>query len=285
MENKTNDKYLRSFYIRPELGKMHIYNRPFYFTNLNAITHSNDLANILHAIDPQLRPCIIGMTSDNGPDFSPESYLVFFALGRLWKTFDLDQLILTSFAPGESKYNFIERRWARYSTELAGVTLCPDAKNYDKSNDVKMKQLFSKALEQLHGYWHRVVYNDYETNNNTIEPGQAETPWNDYENLQDLFHNLEKSKYFSQYKSDVKFLMRHCIRRSYFLHFRKCSRSECKHCYKTVKDTEAMAILEKLSHKRCLPPPQLLKQYYNGDHYPSLIDLVNNEELRKVNNS
>jgi len=283
MDNIVKDKYERSFYTRPELGTIHIYNRAFFFTNSNAVTHSNDLANIFSSIDQNQRPSIIGLTSDNGPDFSPESYLVFFSLGRFWKSYNLDQLILTSFAPGESKYNFIERRWAQYSTELAGVTLCPDARSYNQSNDLMMKNLFSKALGQLNDYWSNVKYNNYNTHNNSIEPGNLESPWNDYEDLKDLFHNLEKSPHFLKYKGDVKFLMRHCVRRSYFLHFRKCHRLECKHCHNTVKDVNAMQILDTLDVHRCLPPPQLLKNYYNGDHYPSLIDLVDNEGLRKVN--
>src|SRR5688500_6091584 len=126
---------------------MHIYNRPYYFRGSNAITHSNDLSDILSNITPASRPNILALTCDNGGDFDPESYLVFYTMGRLWKSYNLDQLIITSFALGESKYNFIERSWARYSQALSGVTLVQNAASYPK-NDEKIKILMNKALEE-----------------------------------------------------------------------------------------------------------------------------------------
>ena len=43
------DKYDRKFYTKPENGQLHIFNRAFYYTNSNAVTHANDIHNIILA--------------------------------------------------------------------------------------------------------------------------------------------------------------------------------------------------------------------------------------------
>jgi len=99
------DKRARNFYAKPKHGKLHIYNRGYYFTNSTAFSHSNDLMEIIY--ERPERPNIIALVCDNGSDFSPTNYLVIIALGRLWRTFNLDQLFALSFAPYHSKYNMI----------------------------------------------------------------------------------------------------------------------------------------------------------------------------------
>jgi len=74
----VKDQHERSFYARPSLGKMHIYNRAFFFINSTAVSHANDVSAILSGIPQPQRPYVLSLTCDNGPDFNPESYSVFF---------------------------------------------------------------------------------------------------------------------------------------------------------------------------------------------------------------
>jgi len=73
------------------------------------------------------KPSILALTTDNGMDFNPGSYLVFTALGRLWRDLNLDQLFASSYAPYTSKYNTIELAWGKLSQELAQITLAAEA--------------------------------------------------------------------------------------------------------------------------------------------------------------
>ena len=67
---------------------------------------ANDMYNLLTSTNQN--PSVLAITSDNGPDFSPTSYLVSLAWGRLWKNLDLDKLFIVQYAPYSSKYNSIE---------------------------------------------------------------------------------------------------------------------------------------------------------------------------------
>ena len=75
-KERISDKWKRDFFKKPENGQLHIFNRPFLFTNSNAFTHANDIYQIIK--QKQVKPRFLALTCDNGPDFSPQSYLVFF---------------------------------------------------------------------------------------------------------------------------------------------------------------------------------------------------------------
>lgn len=57
-----------------------------------------------------------------GPDRTPKSTPNLINFVRLWRDFNLDILILSSYAQGHSHHNPIERRWALLSKWLTGVT-------------------------------------------------------------------------------------------------------------------------------------------------------------------
>ena len=115
------DKYKRTFFKKPSFHKMNIYNRPDYFMNSNAFTHANDIIiDIYYFITSAGKKInILGLISDNGVDFCPSNYLVFVALGKLWKSLDLNQLFALSFAPYNSRYNYIETARGNMSMALA----------------------------------------------------------------------------------------------------------------------------------------------------------------------
>ena len=111
-------------------------------------------------------------------------------------------------------------------------------------------------------------------------PDSAETPYSDYKTIQDLFDRRKKSTYYEEYKDTVKFLMRHCIRRKYYLHFKKCLKNQCTHCKNNISNHESINLLKDLSEDGSLPIPKLYKQLYNGEHYPSFLDIITDENLK-----
>jgi len=88
-----------------------------------------------------------------------------------------------------------------------------------------------------------------------------------------------KSPLFNQYKEEVKFFMSHVYRRSYFLHFRKCFSNDCEHCKNNIKYPEALKLLKNAGDNFSLLKPVLIKELYNGSHYPSFIDILKSESL------
>ena len=101
--NIETDKINRKTFSKPNPSQMNVINRSYFFTNSTCVSHSNDIFNLITNSDKKTN--ILALISDNGVDFAPNNYLVFFSLGRLWKDLKLDQLILSSFAPYQSKYN------------------------------------------------------------------------------------------------------------------------------------------------------------------------------------
>ena len=197
------------------------------------------------------KPSIIAITCDNGPDFSPTSYLVFIAWGRLWKNLNLDQLFITSYAPYTSKYNSIELAWGKLSQELAQVILCPEAKSCNFKNKEEVKQLFEKAMGELETIWKQTQYGSKDVICKNKSPTDNENPFSDYETVKEVLAKGKKSSFFDEYKEEIKFLMSHVHRRNYFLHFRKCFSMNCEHCKNNIKHPEAFEVLKKYSGNEC----------------------------------
>ena len=69
-------------------------------------------------------------------------------MGRLWKDLNLDQLIMTSYAPYNSKYNSIEIAWGTLSQALAQTTLVKNASDFKKDKQ-GMINMFNQAFIEL----------------------------------------------------------------------------------------------------------------------------------------
>jgi len=251
-DKTTQDKRSRTFYEKPTHGQLHIFNRPYYFTNSNAFTHANDIMKILAQKNP--RPNVVALFCDNGT-VAPNNYLVFVALGRIWKTFSLDQLFAASFAPYNSKYNMIELAWGNMSQALAQVTLEPQADKVDDKKEAEVADCFCKAMNRLKEIWSQTKYGESLVKCENLLPKADEWPLDDYETVKKLLNDGDKHSRFHEYKKEIKFLFRHCVRRDYYLHFRKCQRIDCDHCKNSVKAPEAMKILKGLDSNVTIPRP------------------------------
>ena len=85
-----------------------------------------------------------------------------------------------------------------------------------------MINLFNQAFIELKHIWDNTTYPEKKVKCTNIILDLAETPYTDYKKIQDLFDLRKKSTYYEEYKDTVKFLMRHCIKKKYYLHFKKC---------------------------------------------------------------
>ena len=85
------------------LAQLNIVLRAFRFQNSNAETHCNDLLDILC----RLQQPVLFLLSDNGPDWTLQSWVVIFYLGRLWRELGVDVLVLLMYAPYQSAFNII----------------------------------------------------------------------------------------------------------------------------------------------------------------------------------
>ena len=123
------------------------------------MSHSNDLMDCLPPVVDASKKKAVVMVVDNGPDWCRHSFKTVLAKGRVWEYMDLDHLLLTSYAPGDSKLNPIEHAWAAITrwcsrlvlhNSLEGESRCPHKQNISQEQkDEKNKEVFSVALNKL----------------------------------------------------------------------------------------------------------------------------------------
>ena len=140
----------------------------------------------------QIRPIWI-LLVDGGPDENPRHLKNIKVYCQLFKKFDLDYLSIRTHAPGQSKYNPVERGMATLSEKLAGITLPIDhfRKHLDSQGKVTNPELaaqnFQYAEEILCNLWsHDSIFRKY------VDTQYVGTFTNPFKNLH--FEGMEKEK-------------------------------------------------------------------------------------------
>jgi hypothetical protein len=130
---------------------------------------------------------------DGGPDENPRHLKNIKVYCQLFKKFDLDYLSVRTHAPGQSKYNPVERGMATLSRKLAGVTLPIDhfGKHLNSQGNVTDPELaaqnFRYAGEALCNIWsHDLIFEK------RVDVQYVDTLKNPFENLQ--FKSTEREK-------------------------------------------------------------------------------------------
>ena len=111
-------------------GQLSIFIRPEYFIGTSSMTHMVDLESIVSneevsitlKKEGKVRPIWI-LLVDGGPDENPKHMKNIIQYAHLFRTLDLDYLIIHTHIPGQSAYNPIERSMASLSAKLAGIIL------------------------------------------------------------------------------------------------------------------------------------------------------------------
>ena len=103
-------------------GPMMIRIRSAKHDSSSAHTHHSDFVEILDIHSEHKKPITV-ITVDGGPDENPRFPKTLAFSIKKFIDFDMDVLITFTHAPGNSAFNFVERRMAPLSKELAGVVL------------------------------------------------------------------------------------------------------------------------------------------------------------------
>jgi hypothetical protein len=122
----VQDAQGRDHVVTSRSGKLTIVNRSAKFMGSNSQTHMNDVYRIMNeterASSSEPKP-ILWIIADGGPDWNVKSPLALMSYGRLFRRLKKDVLGVSMPAPGHSRANEIERKWAPVTNLVAGVVL------------------------------------------------------------------------------------------------------------------------------------------------------------------
>ncbi|CAB4489746.1 unnamed protein product [Rhizophagus irregularis] len=182
-------------------GQLAIFVCPQWSVGTSSLTHMQDLESLtldskyddmLKTSNGQIRP-IWMLLVDGGPDENPRHLKNIKVYCQLFKKFDLDYLSVRTHAPGQSKYNPVERGMATLSGKLAGITLPIDhfGKHLNSQGDVTDPELaaqnFQHAGKALCDIWSRdLIFGK------RVDAQYIDTIENPFEDLQ--FKSTEKEK-------------------------------------------------------------------------------------------
>ena len=98
------------------------------------VGHSDDLLDLINVPEfkdyvrlpnGEIKPIVV-ITVDGGPDKNPRFPKTIAAATGVFKRLDLDCLFMASEAPGNSAFNYVERRMAPLSRDLSGIIIPHD---------------------------------------------------------------------------------------------------------------------------------------------------------------
>lgn len=208
--------------------------------SLDPQTRANELRNIFERIKrmgqksgnpmaPSLKPvqCIV---TGNGIGWTPQSLLLTFYMGRVWRDMGLTALILASHAAGFADQTPIhEKLYSKLHASIrAGLMGISSIHNTVNTVMGKLEEVWSSLEKNKEA---------------SIEHYEEESMWyQDLVSVQMFFDSFKAndasidpslSEVSSSYLEEWKFLLRHLDRRSNFICFRVCSgerRLSCLHC-------------------------------------------------------
>lgn len=175
----------------------------------------------------------------------PWAFLYF---GRLWRDFQLDAIVQTTYTPGYSWFNMIKRAWAPLSWRLVGVNLpitlavksVPPWLQKGLSADVLLEReqvVFINSLEVLNSYWNGTHYDGHDFFSSSVEYKDHPTPYDDQAEEVDTYlkagvREHEASPGLKKFREEMAFLSRHSVVRTNAIEFYHCRDGKCSHCTK-----------------------------------------------------
>lgn len=265
----------------PRSGLLNIFLHASMFHSSTSAMHGNQLKQILEPIIKAENKKAVTIICDGGPDWTPKSTPNLVNFGRLWRDLNLDILILTSYAPGHSRLNPIERSWAPLSKWLTGVTLPIALEGKDSpwehfaglSEDEILKrkaEVLDEACCKCSKYWEGKAIDSFPVRVKCVESQGEQT--NDHEVLKTMSNSsdrrLRSEPQLANCRLEYQFLMQHLTRKSYQIEFVKCTRLNCDHCSKsTIQAVNFFHFLGQ--HGGMVPTPKLSTVY--GGHYTTLL--------------
>ena len=249
-------------------GPLHVVLRACKYQKSNAQAHANDLYKLLRVRggDRRTEKPIVVVYADGGPDWATTSKFSFYFYGLLWMRLGLTAWIMGSAGGGYSAFNPIERTWAQLSKLLSGVYLSDlyrddDAKPPQEKGGIEKATMeaeehvvFDRASRKVCQHWNGNSIAGYPVTATRVRCAAAPEPFTNAEldaftlwkkttptrlsrpnKLKAHLQKLGRADMYGKLRritAVMKFLVRHCDRRSHLLAFAMCNDPGCEQCVK-----------------------------------------------------
>ncbi len=223
------------------------------------------------------------LIADNGPDWSSSSKTNCLFLLRLFKALDLDALLLTSYAPGESAYNPIEHLWSFVTVALSGTQLSatvPGEKilpmnqnslSGEQKRD-KLATVLDNAMEKTSRVLNKLHFDTFPMHCTYQHCSSKNLPFFDYEEVKrDLTSGVRNYRQNEVVKREFEFLTKHVDRRIDFLALKKCKDPACTYCIS--RPWKSIPVKSFFEQNRAFPDPTFDPQF--SGHFYTFLDHIN----------
>ncbi|XP_033648119.1 uncharacterized protein LOC117307468 [Asterias rubens] len=166
---KTKDHLGREQFVLPQKDQATIVLRSPH-SPCNIATHMNDIVRLALKDEVKNGKSLLVLLVDGGADFNVNHTVNEFYYGRLFRECNLDALIVTSYCPGESALNPIERVWSPCTQALTSVYLpatlegesrppCAQSTLPPEQRRAKEHRVFNNAMGLIkERYWAHITY-------------------------------------------------------------------------------------------------------------------------------
>ena len=202
----------------------------------------NDMINHLN-VGGQVQQgrSLLVLIADGGPDFNVNHPVNEIYYGRLFKQCKLDALIATSYCPGHSALNPVERLWAPCTRALTSASIpsslpgetppCHQRGLSTAERCAKEDTVFNRAMVDISGYWSRTMYAKKPINITCVPSGSREGPFNDFDGVHAaVSSSATRLRADAAVYDEFQFVMRHMDWRIGMGIFAKCTDPACQHC-------------------------------------------------------
>jgi hypothetical protein len=241
----SRDSQGRKHYKFARSGPLHMFFRAGKFQKDSALSHHQDLIQILQPLTSTKKAVILVV--DNGPDWNKTSCKTFLAMGRLWKQLKLDYFLLISYAPGDSKYNPIEHAWAPITMWWSALVL-PVIPDHTE------EEVLDSAMTSLEKTLEGKQYDGFPIHTNSITCVTSHQDLKDEDAAIDKMSNasrkaLLRDEKLSSLKKEYTFLSQHAVQYTYGLEFVRCQSATCDHCTSfQPKAEKTLSLMHKIGH-------------------------------------
>jgi len=292
--NVTRDKSGREHISYPSTGPCYIFLKSNRARPSSISAHVNDIITIYEAHSGLKSKPNLALLLDDGIDWGMRGLQTFYFFGYLWKTLNLDLLAIGRNAPGDSKWNPIERLWSYITAKLAGLVVPDFGKEMedDEADEAGIKFLIDSAMTNLKYdgfdvvtvpvscHEDNVIINGETVDNRHIKPEDANLIQKIMEDRK-MNKKLLKNKQ-PQVAENLKIFYKHADVRQHNIIIRKCHplSPPCRYC----KDHPVRSSDQFWS---CLPNKKKGGLFFDCEedtqhpgHYRTLLDLL--EDISEV---
>ncbi|XP_011674671.2 uncharacterized protein LOC105443326 [Strongylocentrotus purpuratus] len=223
-------------------------------------THMNDVHHCILNLPPDQTKSVLFLLADGGPDFHPNHGINELYYSRLFRDLNLDAMVVTCYAPGDSALNPIEHLWAPCTRALTSVYLPttlpgedrPPNKQPGLSGDElqnKESMVFNSAMAKVKDiYWRNLRFAGQRVTVHVEPSGEAPHPYGqDYGKVKLAINKSARQLRQSDLYPEFTFMSKHIDKRIGTVIFAKCDGADCCHCadHPPSLSAEDMAIMRK----------------------------------------